>query len=217
MKKEKRTLWISLILNLTIVGMELYASGNSFSRNGTGMFRFYTEDSNLLALFACLLLAVFTVRALCGRQKVPQWVMAVKYTAVCCLSLTFLVVVCVLAPMAGGLEGYRVMLLTDSMLFQHLLCPVLALVSFLIFEREPKLSRRHILFALLPTALYALVTILLNLLRLLSGPYPFLMVYAQPVWASILWCIGILGAAGALCALVFRLGTGARRKAAAQN
>ena len=87
------------------------------------------------------------------------------------------------------------MLLTGTMLFTHLLCPAAALMSFLLLEHRPGLGRKAALTAMIPTAVYAAVAVLLNLLRIWKGPYMFLLVYEQPVWASVLWGIVILGGA----------------------
>ena len=84
------------------------------------------------------------------------------------------------------------------MLYQHTLCPVLAAVSLFAWESAERLPRHEIRNALIPTLVYALVILLLNLCRVVEGPYPFLMVYAQPWYASVLWCAVILGIAALL-------------------
>lgn len=43
------------------------------------------------------------------------------------------------------------------------------------------------------TLVYGIVLIFLNIIHAVNGPYPFLMVYEQPVWATLLWAITILG------------------------
>ena len=45
------------------------------------------------------------------------------------------------------------------------------------------------------TIAYAIVFITLNILKVYEGPYPFLMVYKQPVYMSIVWFILIVGGA----------------------
>ena len=77
----------------------------------------------------------------------------------------------------------------------HLLCPVLGLLAFLFAEDHSQLRLRHTLYAMIPTVLYAAVIVTLNLTRTVRGPYPFLLVYEQPVWASLLWAALILGTA----------------------
>lgn len=197
---------IAIILNLIIIVMELISATMSWNEHGMGMFQFYTEDSNFFLLLSSLLITVFEIKSLwTGVFKMPVWVKTIKYMAVCCVTVTFVVVVCILAPLIGGLAGYQLMLFSHSMLFHHLLCPVAAFVSFVYFEREPGLKRRAALYALAPTVLYAVVAITLNIIRVMDGPYPFLKVYEQTIWISVFWCVVILGGAYLFALLIWRL------------
>ena len=45
---------------------------------------------------------------------------------------------------------------------------------------------------MIPTIIYAAVMIVLNLLKVLRGPYPFLYVYEQPIYMSVIWAVAIL-------------------------
>ena len=187
-------LWFSLILNLAVTVFSAVGTTINGSKNGFRMFQFYTVDSNIFAMLACAVYSVFLIRQLVTRRAVPVWAVLLKYAAVCCLLVTFLVVVAVLAPMFGP-EGYQMMLFTGDMMYHHLLCPPLAALSFFLFDRMPWAPKRAARFALLPTILYAVIIIILNLNGTITGPYPFLMVYQQPVYMSFLWCALILGGA----------------------
>lgn len=193
---EKTSLRAALALNLVMVALEIVGAVMSWQMLGVWMFQFYTQDSNLLALAACALLAAFQLRALRTGAAIPLWAQRLKYAAVCCLSVTFLVVVLVLAPMSGG--AYGLMLLEDTMLYHHLLCPIVAFLGFMLFERKPALRRVDALLPAILTLLYAAVLIALNMARVVNGPYPFLRVYAQSVPASILWALVMLGGAETL-------------------
>ncbi len=210
MGKKQRAL--DLALNLGLLALECAGAALSFRQSGWKMLIFYTEDSNLLSLAAC---AVWCFLLLRRPAAPPRWARALKYMSVCCLTVTFVVVVTVLAPLTagGGAAGYRVMLTRGSMLFNHLLCPVLSFLTFTLLEREPPLSRRAVFAAVVPTALYAAVTTLLNALRVMEGPYPFLRVYEQPLWLSFVWAGAILGGAYLLARLIW-LADGGRRRAA---
>ena len=177
--------------------LELIALWQSVRIHGAELFQFYTQDSNLFALLASALLAVVTARALKETGKpVPSWALLLKYMAACCLAVTFVVVLTVLAPMEE-MGGYGVLLFSGSMLYHHLLCPVLALVSF-IFLEPVRTGRRETCLAMLPTLFYAAVAIVLNLLQVLDGPYPFLRILQQSALLSIFWFALILGGAYAL-------------------
>ena len=125
---------VSIAANLAIVWMELKAIPLSWSGVGMQMFLFYTELSNLFAMGVCLAVALCQIKALVTGGEMPRRVRQFKYTATCCLMLTFLTVVFVLAPMYGP-DGHYVMLLTSSMLYNHFLNPVTAFLSFALCER----------------------------------------------------------------------------------
>ena len=200
---EKTALRAALMLNLAVVVMEIVSAAMSWRQLNLGMFIFYTQDSNILACAACALLAAFQLRALRTGAAIPLWAQRLKYAAVCCLSVTFLVVVLVLAPMSDG--AYGVMLLSGTMLYHHLLCPLAAFLGFMLFEKRPALRRIDALLPTLLTLVYAVVLTALNIARVLDGPYPFLRVYAQSVHASIFWALAILGGAEMLAWGVFAL------------
>ncbi|WP_281165468.1 hypothetical protein [Liquorilactobacillus sicerae] len=167
--------------------------GLSISSQGNGAFLMYTIDSNLLNLIVSLLsLAAWVVSFWHDHLFSEQLLSKLSYLATCCLTLTFLIVVLVLGPMMGGLKGYQAMLLTGPMIFNHLLTPLLAISSFILFNDHFVLSLKAAGEVMLPTILYGLVTITLNILGVIRGPYPFLMVKQQSVWTTFLWLVLIL-------------------------
>ena len=195
MRSERAKLKAALAVNLLIVILEILAFSRSLPVYGMRIFVYYTEDSNLLSLIASIVFAASAGLALRnGKDSVPVSVRTLRYVATCCLTVTFLTVTFVFAPMIGK-GGIRMMLLSGAMLFTHLLCPVVAVLSFLLLEHRPVLMKKTVWIALIPTVLYAAVAVLLNILRVWKGPYMFLLVYEQPVWASVLWGIMILSGA----------------------
>lgn len=185
-------------LSSIIVILELEGLRLSIRAFGLSLVQFYTQDSNLLALAANgVLLLTLWKRGESG--TLPLWVSLLNYMAVCCLAVTFVVVVCVLSPMEGG---YALMLLSGSMLYHHLLCPLLMLFAFIVLEPAPGLTKKHALIALAPTCLYAAATIVLNLTGALDGPYPFLRITVQPPVESAFWFLTILGGAYAIARLI---------------
>jgi hypothetical protein len=134
---------LSILLNLAVVRMEPIAIRMSWEAVGEQSLTFYTENSNLFSAAVCLLVAVCQLWALLSGRALPRWVKRLKFIAACCLTLTFLTVVFVLAPYYPD-EGGVVFLLTESsMLYHHLLNPVLVFVSFVFLEREPRLPANH--------------------------------------------------------------------------
>ena len=199
--------FLSILANLAIVGMELRAIPLSWDGVHAQMFLFYTELSNLFAMGVCFVTALCQLRALLTGGEMPAWVRTLKYTVTCCLMLTFLTVVFVLAPMYGP-DGHYVMLLTSSMLYNHFLNPVTALLSFVLLERAPALPRRAVGRAMIPTLVYGGIMLAANIAKVYKGPYPFLYVYEQPLWTSCMWVVVILGGALLIAWAVWKLGGG---------
>ena len=191
----------ALTANLAIIILEILGFRISIQRSGISLFQYYTQDSNILALIASIFCAGYSIRSLRHGGVLPLWVKVLKYMAVSCLMVTLVVVLTILAPTTGE-NGFKVMFFHHSMLYHHLLCPVLALLSFIFLDTDPPLTRKHIRYALLPTLLYAVVVIILNVLKVLDGPYPFLRIYGQPAYMSALWCLLILGGAYLLAWLI---------------
>ncbi len=199
--------FLSILANLAIVGMELRAIPLSWDGVHAQMFLFYTELSNLFAMGVCFVTALCQLRALLTGGEMPAWVRTLKYTVTCCLMLTFLTVVFVLAPMYGP-DGHYVMLLTSSMLYNHFLNPVTELLSFVLLERAPALPRRAVGRAMIPTLVYGGIMLAANVAKVYKGPYPFLYVYEQPLWTSCMWVVVILGGALLIAWAVWKLGGG---------
>ncbi len=155
---------------------------------GLQLFSFYTQLSNIFCLCSALLYLFYY-----KKEDIPQWVKKLRYFGTCTVTVTFLVVVFILAPMFTDiLEGYRHMFFDGANFFYHVSCPILAFISFVFLEKEITISWTDTFRALIPTVLYAFVAILLNVLHVLDGPYPFLRVYNQSILASVFWCVAIL-------------------------
>ena len=109
--------------------------------------RFFTCQSNLLCSAGAL---AMLIALLAG--PVPEWVWILKYIGTAAVTVTMLTVFLFLAPSVGK-DWYDVLLKGLSDMFMHLLTPLMALVSFCVFERRGMTFPRS-LFGLLPVALY---------------------------------------------------------------
>ena len=79
-----------------------------------------------------------------------------------------------------------------QMLYHHFLNPVVAMVSFLLFEREPRLPLASVPLALVPTIVYGVYDLWGNITGRIDGPYPFMRVYDQTIQESLMWFAIIL-------------------------
>ena len=120
---------LSILLNLAVVYMEPTAIRMSWEAVGDLTLSFYTENSNIFSAGVCLLVAVCQVICLFTGRQLPRWVKTLKYIATCCLTMTFLTVVFVLAPYYPNEGGVRFLLTESSMLYHRLLNPLCVFVS----------------------------------------------------------------------------------------
>lgn len=180
-----------LALNLLVVILETIAFTLVLNRRGSETFQYYTQLSNLFLFICSIVNIVFIIRALAKKTAVPHFINLLTYMATCTTTVTLVVVLFILSWMVKDLWW---LLTYDSMLYMHTLCPILAIVMLFFFAPERQ-NKKSALFALIPTIIYAIVGIIMNILRLWDGPYPFLQVYNQPIWASFGWGVIILGSA----------------------
>ena len=204
----KKTL--ALISNLLIVVLEVISFIILINRNGgvtVGIVYFYTRLSNLLALIAGIFVFIFIIKNKSG--ELPKWLSMLRYIATIMLFVTLLISLFVLTPAVGS---FYKMMIENQLKFHHLLCPLISIISFIFFEKGGVLTTKDNVLALIPTLVYGIVMMILNAARVVDGPYPFLRVHNQPVWATILWFVGIFFGAF-LLGLIIRL----LRKAANRN
>lgn len=188
MKKRSK----SLALNLIIVVFEIIAFIVSYICYHRISFEYYTEDSNILLMICCSIFAYYIITG----KSIPKWLHVFKYIVTTCVAITFMVVVFILAPMYSF--NYPLLMFSGTMLFHHTICPILAIITFLCYDNLKLYKKKDIYLSLSFTFIYAIVAIILNILKVLEGPYPFLMVRTQPILISIIWVIVIIGFAAVI-------------------
>lgn len=209
-KKLKAQKVLVLCVNVLLAVMEfiglvlMVKLYKSYNLHPLGWFKYYTQLSNIFSMFAALMVAFFAAKDLIkGTNNTPALVKVFKFASACCLTETFLVTMFVLAPM-GMMGGFVPIMFEGPNLYHHFLCPIISVLSFIVLEKGEKLPMRYCIWALIPTLIYGVVAVVLNILKIWHGPYPFLYVYEQPVYMSIIWAVVILGGAF-IVTLVVRL------------
>lgn len=137
----------SVIVNLAIV----LCTAGAIRKHGRNspmkvVLRYFTALSNILCAIAALAVVI-------GRLSgpVPQAILVLKYISTCAVTVTLLTVLAFLGPTIG----YR-LLLTGPDLWLHLVCPVLAIVSLLAWDK-PRMGIGAVLLGALPVAAYGLL------------------------------------------------------------
>lgn len=187
---------LSIIFNILIIVFELIGFIITFNNNGRIPVEYYTEDSNILAFFTSLIFVIY----LCINKEIPKYLKILKYISVVCLTITFLVVIFILTPMYNF--DYNFLLFNGEMFYHHVVCPMLCVISFIFFDKLDIFTKKENFLAVLVTIFYGIVMLMLNIFNIIVGPYPFLMIYKQSVFATIMWDIILLSLAY-LIALLF--------------
>lgn len=181
-KKQK----IIVLLNLFTVAVQIYASTICIINRGWYAFQYYTMDSNIFAAITSIML----IFSLLKNGKSSELIQKFRYYSTCCVTLTFIVVVTILVPIAGWHTlPNRLFMGTD--LWLHTVGPLINVFSFLVLETEFDLNKKQPLFAIIPTFIYAVIAIILNLARVIDGPYVFLRIYDQGLLMTLVWLIVI--------------------------
>ena len=107
------------------------------------LFRYFTTLSNVLLAFSSIAVLIMSSGPL------PLWTVIFKYTGTAAVTVTMLTVLFFLGPVSHEWRS----LLGGAELFLHLICPLLALVSFIGFENAP-MPAWVIAIGTLPVILY---------------------------------------------------------------
>lgn len=164
MKNARARNIVSLVMNAAVFLMVLCAliwfflpdgsdGVGNMTHGGAAVFRYFTVDSNMLAALACLLVIPYNVRSIRrGEDAIPAWALMLKMIGTVAVTLTFAVVVFYFVPLVGPS-----MVLTGANLPLHLLCPLLAVVSFCFLERGRRFTKTEMLLGVAPAVLYGVV------------------------------------------------------------
>ena len=134
------------LITLIIVVSFFRKEGQWVPERGKFALRFFTTLSNLLCAAACLLTALAI-----NAGGIPEWIWMLKYIGTAAVTVTMLTVLFFLAPSFG--KGALKVLLSGTDLFMHLITPLLALVSFCVFEKRG-MTFCQSLWGMLPVVLY---------------------------------------------------------------
>ena len=176
MSKKK----LALIINIIIIIVELLAFGKNLLVDHNIAIEYYTNDSNILALISSILFIIFY-------NKNKEFVKDIRFIATSCLTVTLLVVIFILSPMYEF--NYKLLMFTDNFFILHTLAPILSIISYVALEDRS--NKNYLCLAF--TTLYAIIMIVLNVLNIVDGPYPFLRVNTQDILVSLLWGVIIIG------------------------
>lgn len=164
--KTKTKLIISVVLNFLIFILAMFSILSSILKGGDGnmdiytgveLFVYFTIDSNLICAVASIIYAIYNLILLIKKdyEKENKIIDLVKYITTTAVFLTFTTVILFLDFI------YGVFVFLGNNLFLHLLCPIMAVVSYIFFDSKRILKLKEVALGLLPTVLYGIVYIIM--------------------------------------------------------
>lgn len=174
---------IALTLNYLLIIFEVLGFIIAYKTGEELTPALYTEDSNLICLLASIMYVIYYYRGKASNKIINLF----RFTTTLNLLLTFFVTLFILSNEIGLYE----MMIKNEFIFFHTLCPIISFVSYLFFEKY-RTTKNDIMFkGTIFTIFYSVVVYLLNILKVLNGPYTFLKVYEQPIAQTVITFIGI--------------------------
>ena len=166
----------ALIINTVIVISEFVTLGHI--RGKRNILKYYTYLQNFLALIASLIFSVCSVVCLISGRAIPESIRGLRYVTTCGLSATMFMFIVFLGA------GKKIAITEDDFLpgirpvtaniILHYICPILSIVSFLLFEREITVSNGiWTAIAAIPSCVYWIAYMLLSLTNAWDEPYNF--------------------------------------------
>ena len=170
------------VLSVLFILLEVAAIITTIISVGKIQIEFYTEDSNIFALIVTIIYSYY----LFSNKKVPKLVNILRLSSLAMLMITFLTVSLVLVPI------YRMDLsfaYWGPNFFYHLVCPILFFINYTFVSKKEEFSTKDLFISTTPTIIYGIILMTVNVIVKGYGPYPFLYVYEQPVYLSVLWIL----------------------------
>ena len=174
---------MAVALNVIVAVLEIFSLAKVFRARGWKTFGFYTQISNIITLVSCVAFLM------AGKQAAP-----LRYLSTCMMTMTFLITLCVLAPLGGG---FKTLMFSGNGLYHHTICPILSILSYVLWESH--VSRWYL--PVIVTFVYGITMLILNGKGIFDGPYPFFRVNYQSKLATVLWTVGLM-------ALIFGISMG---------
>ncbi len=156
---------LSLLFNAVIVGLVAYAISTFFTTGGEGnmevvgfkCFRYFTVLSNVLVALVSMIFLIFNIKNIRkGMCDTPFTVLLLKFVGTVSVTVTFLTVMLFLGPTLGYMamfEGVNLIL--------HAIVPLMAIISFAMFELNKEVKFKDSLYGLIPTVLYSIAYVIM--------------------------------------------------------
>ena len=153
---SKIKLFGSLILNTFILVSVIWVV-IILSIKSPSSYRMFTTQSNLVCGVSAGIMLVYEILILFKKkEELPTWLKTFKMATTTGVTLTFLVVALYLGFVAVS-QGYSYFIMfRNTNLFFHFLTPVVAIISFILFEGTKEIKLKYTFFNLIHMVCYTI-------------------------------------------------------------
>ena len=138
-------LLIIILVSYSLINLQFgFIKFADFTFNSNMLFFFSAWSSVLPAI--CAVLSLYYIHK---GLKLPRLLAAMKLASVMMLTMSFLVIVLVIAPM----KGWAMLFDLGGMLFLHLVVPILGVLDFLFLADMYPLEKKDVVISLTPMML----------------------------------------------------------------
>ena len=152
MKKDRARLILNILLAVAVFAVWILSfffwRDASLGGSGWSDLKYFTVESNLLVGIVAIVFVV--LRLTNGAEKMPKWIVFLKFISSAAVFVTFMVVILFLGPLYGYGRMYY-----GANLFFHLLIPLFVIAEE-IFLEEGKISFRQSFLAVIHPVLYGI-------------------------------------------------------------
>jgi len=151
---------VGLILLFTVAIEKRHKDGTIYweAANWT-TFKWFTTDSNVIMLIISIISIVFILLKANGKiKKLPQWLKIVRLIGTAMLVLTMMVIFgfTIGSTFMPQVEMTLKGLYMGSNAFHHVVCPVVAIVAYLLFDDAKDIPLKKTLYSLIPVIAYGI-------------------------------------------------------------
>lgn len=149
---------------LMFTGLKFMPDKTLLELSSFEMFKFYTVDSNILIGIVSLIMIIYEIKVLKNKiSDIPKVIYLLKFVGTSAITLTMLVTLFFLVPQYGMYAMY-----SNSNLFLHFIVPVLAILSYVLFEKHDN-KYKYAPLGIIPMIIYSVYYISQILVHLNNG------------------------------------------------
>ncbi len=187
-------IFIMAVLGTVFTLFEVKMTGADNTTFGISAFKFFTVQSNVIMGVMSGVFTVYGILLLTKKiSEIPKILYQLKLIFTVGVVLTFLTVVCYLAPIVD--TGFF-SLFTNANLFFHFLIPVCSAVVFLFFENRNDIPFYVTFIGLSHMFLYSVFYLTVVFTHMEGGvvpiEYDWYAFFAKGIWTGVIVCILIL-------------------------